>query len=93
VGRTLYLQTSDQPASADETDGDVFIGHARTVADAATACAALNAGDRPAGCRWWASGGLIYPGPGAALTSGWIIACDDPELAQRIVAAVRGEAA
>lgn len=90
-GRTIVLQTGPEPTKGSEPGGDVLIGLARTRETAQAACDAMNTGRRIPGTRWWSSGGLIYDRPGASLTRSWIIAMFDPEQAQRIVTAVRGE--
>lgn len=84
--QNLYAHLGDEP-----DDEDPSIGWAKTEEAAQAACAAVNEGRRPRTARWWCSGGLVYIGPGARLTTDWVIALDSPELADRIVAAARGE--
>lgn len=88
VATNLYVQQGAEP-----DDSDAFAGHARTPEIADTVCRAVNDGQRPRGCRWWASGGLIYDRPGCSLTRDWIVALDDPDVAYAVITAVRGQAA
>lgn len=89
VLRTLYIQAGTWPS-----DDDQLVGIARTAEIAEQVVDAVG-NRRPVvpAAHWWSAGRLVYDRPGAALVSDWIIALDDPEMAQRIVAAVRGEAA
>lgn len=83
--RTIYIQRGNVPSL-----DDPMIGAADSPELAALVVEAVNTGHRVPGSRWWSAGRLVYDRPGAPLTSGFIVAMDTPELAGRVVAAVRG---
>lgn len=74
----LYLQVGSGPA-----DTDLSVGWATTPEWARLACDAHNSGTRIPGA--WASGRLVYGGPGAWLTGDWVVSVASPEIAHRIV--------